>query len=338
MTKMIGHDAAEGAFAEAWRSGRLHHAWLLCGPQQMGKAAFAQRLARFLLTRPDGKLGARTHDVAASLFDKAGDPAALALLNAGTHPELLTVRREPKKLAGGKLGELARNITIDQIRAVNAHMRSTIVIGVWRVVIIDAVDDLEAGAANALLKTLEEPPRRTLFLLISHAPGRLLPTIRSRCRILRFQPLGHDVMQSWLHQLRPLAEAGELARIADMTGGVPGRALHLLEGGVTLLEERLTAIATSGDGDGKLRSGLAQDLGKGGAKEQFDTLLDIAPPLLARLIRSAPPQQQAAGLAQWPILQQLTREAVRGSYDTGAVSFAVGSCFAAMGAATRPGQ
>src|SRR3546814_14225616 len=104
-------------------------------------------------------------------------------------------------------------------------------LGEWRVIVVDAVDDLETDGANALLKTLEEPPAKTLFLLVSHSPGRLLPTIRSRCRTLRFQPIARDAMTTWLHELRPMIEMGEVRAIVAASGGGPGQALGGKSGG-----------------------------------------------------------------------------------------------------------
>jgi DNA polymerase-3 subunit delta' len=171
---MIGHHGAEQAFLDAWRGGRLHHAWLLAGPQSMGKASFAARVTRFLVTHGPAGSG-----MAQSLDDE-GDVAANRLVEAGNHPEIIHLARLSKE----KGKDLARSISVDQIRQMTRRLQMSLSIGSWRVIIIDAVDDLEVAGANALLKTLEEPPAQTLFLLVSHSPGKLLPTIRSRCRTL----------------------------------------------------------------------------------------------------------------------------------------------------------
>ena len=192
MAAMIGHHDAEKAFLEPWTSGRLHHAWLLAGPQGMGKGAFAARVARFLVTHDRAGVGG-----APLSLDDPGDEQAGRLVSADNHPEIIHLTRQVKD----KSKDLARNITIDQVRGMIRRLHLSLSLGAWRVVVIDAVDDLETDGANALLKTLEEPPAQTLFLLVSHSPGRLLPTIRSRCRILRFQPVERDVMTAWLHDL-----------------------------------------------------------------------------------------------------------------------------------------
>ena len=138
---MIGHDKAESAFLEAWQGGRLHHAWLLAGPQGMGKAAFASRVARFLVTH--GPTGGG-EDMS---LDDPGDLAAGKLVDAGNHPEIIHLTRQVKE----KGKDLARNITIDQIRQMIRRLHLSLSLGAWRVVVIDAVDDLESDGANALL-------------------------------------------------------------------------------------------------------------------------------------------------------------------------------------------
>ena len=218
MAAMIGHHDAEKAFLESWTSGRLHHASLLAGPQGMGKGAFAARVARFLVTHDRAGEGG-----APLSLDDPGDDQAGRLVAAGNHPEIIHLTRQVKD----KSKDLARNITIDQVRGMIRRLHLSLSLGAWRVVVIDAVDDLETDGANALLKTLEEPPAQTLFLLVSHSPGRLLPTIRSRCRILRFQPVERDVMTAWLHDLRPMLDMAEVRAIVAASGGVPGKALAL---------------------------------------------------------------------------------------------------------------
>lgn len=171
---ILGHDEQTAAFLDAARSGRMHHAWLLAGPQGIGKAGFAQAAARWLLASAAGPA------VPHNRLDVSGDHPIASLLDAGSHPDFKVLQRLPK--AGSE--ELARSITVDQVRGLQPLFATTPSLSPRRVVLIDAIDDLERGAANALLKNLEEPPAGTVFLLVSHAPGRLLPTIRSRCRTL----------------------------------------------------------------------------------------------------------------------------------------------------------
>lgn len=318
---MIGHDAAERAFLDSWQSGRLHHAWLLAGPQGLGKAALAERIARFLLTRPNDALTPSPDGLRAD-----GDYAAAKLLDAGNHPELhilARLAREPGK-------ELARNITVDQVRMLIGRLQYTIAVGHWRVIIVDAIDDLEAGAANALLKTLEEPPAKTLFLLISHSPGRLLPTIRSRCRLLRFQPIDDAVLRDWLVAQRPLADMRQIGAAITAAGGIPGRALELVDGDTAQMEQRLLAIASQGDPDNRLREALARDVAGVAGKPRFRLLLDLAPRLLLRLARERGSAGAPQSLDCWDQVQTASRNAISGSYDPAMVAFDIGNSFASL--------
>lgn len=327
---MIGHEAAERAFLDSWHSGRLHHGWLLAGPQGLGKAAFAQRIARFLLTRETAG-----GDAAPAGLNTPGDGVAAKLLDAGNHPELIQLERLAKD--GAK--EVARNITVDQVRGLIGRMQMTIAFGHWRVAIVDAIDDLEPGAANALLKTLEEPPARTLLLLVSHSPGRLLPTIRSRCRVLRFQPLDDDALLGWLSSQRPLAEHRLLASTVTASGGIPGRALELVDGDTDAMEQRLLAIAKSGDPGNRLREALARDVAGVAGKGRFRLLIDLAPRLLLRMARDGDAALHGQVLTSWDQIQTVSRNAISGSYDPAMVAFEIGNSFAALaetGAATSP--
>ncbi|MBB6424529.1 DNA polymerase III subunit delta' [Sphingopyxis sp. JAI128] len=315
---MIGHGDAQKAFLEAWQSGRLHHAWLLAGPQGMGKGAFADHVARFLVTH--GASGE------ADSLDDRGDEAAARLVDAGNHPEILRLVRQAKE----KAKDLARNITIEQVRELKARLHFSLSLGEWRVIIVDAIDDLEASASNALLKTLEEPPAKTLFLLVSHSPGRLLPTIRSRCRNLRFQPVDHDVMTAWLHEIRPMLEMAEVRAIVAASGGVPGKALALIDSDVATMEKKLLAIANSGDPENRLREALAREVGGTSNRARLELVIDIVPGLLARLAREKPVAELSPVLAQWDRVQRTVRDAIRGSYDGSMVGFEIGNCLAEL--------
>ncbi|MGL3821190.1 DNA polymerase III subunit delta' [Sphingopyxis sp. R3-92] len=317
---MIGHQDATSAFLEAWQGGRLHHAWLLAGPQGMGKGAFAARVARFLVTH--GKAGGGQ----AVALDDVGDGAAARLVDAGNHPEILSLTRQPKD----KSKDLARNITIDQVRQMIRRLHLSLSLGDWRVIIVDAVDDLENDGANALLKTLEEPPAQTLFLLVSHSPGRLLPTIRSRCRTLRFHPVGYDVMTTWLHELRPMLEMPEVRAIAAASGGVPGKAIALIDSDVAVMEKKLRAIAATGDPGNRLREALAREVSGVANRTRLELVIDIVPGLLSELARERPVTEIGPVLAQWDRVQRTVRDAVRGSYDGAMVGFEIGNCLAEL--------
>src|ERR1700743_3583932 len=180
-TDLFGHHEAELALLNAYRSGRIPHAWLIGGAQGIGKATLAYRMARFVLAHPD-PLSA-TVQRADSLNVDPGNPDARRIA-AGAHGGLLVLQR-----TANDKGVMRTVITVDETRETVPFFGSTAAAEGGRVCIVDTVDELNPNAANALLKTLEEPPRQSLFLLVSHAPGRVLPTILSRCRRLPLRPL-----------------------------------------------------------------------------------------------------------------------------------------------------
>src|SRR5579863_6065347 len=181
---LFGHREAETTLLDAYRSGRIPHAWLIGGAQGIGKATLAYRMARFVLTHRDSL--AKDVQCADTLEVDPSDPVARRIA-AGAHGGLLVLQRTPNEK-----GVMRTVITVDETRETIAFFGSTAAVEGWRVCIVDTVDELNPNAANALLKILEEPPRQSLFLLVSHAPGRVLPTILSRCRRLNLRPLSKD--------------------------------------------------------------------------------------------------------------------------------------------------
>src|SRR6185295_2955189 len=191
---------------------KLHHAWLLAGPKGVGKASFAHAAARRVLAEAAGP------EFDLPDIETEDHHPIVKLVEAGSHPDM----RRLERLVHEKTGNLARNITVAQIRELGAFLSLSGALSPWRVVVIDTVDELEASGANALLKMLEEPPANTLFFLVSHAPGRLLPTIRSRCRRLEFQALEDDAMASILES-RADVSGTERYKIIAMSFGSAGR-------------------------------------------------------------------------------------------------------------------
>lgn len=216
---LFGHEEAERALLDAYKSGRIPHAFLIGGPQGIGKATLAFRMARFVLANPDPMADAVQH--AASLAVAPGNPAA-ELVRAQSHPDLLVLERTV-----GDNGKLRSVIRVDDARQVAGFLATTAGLGGWRVVIVDAVDDLNAESANALLKGLEEPPARTLFLLVSHAPGSVLATIRSRCHRLALRPLEKPALSQALAAATGEIPADEVLIAAE---GSVSRALSLSDG------------------------------------------------------------------------------------------------------------
>ena len=207
-----GAGEQEHAFLDALARGRLHHAWLLTGPEGVGKATFAFRAARRLLgAAPDPDFGL--------LGSRMSDPV-VRQVSARSHPDLLVLERFTED------GKPRKVIPVDEARQLGAFFSQTPATAPYRVAIVDAADDLNVNAANAILKTLEEPPPRGVLLLVSHAPGRLLPTIRSRCRRLAFTAPGEAVTAGFL-EARTTLSPEQAHRLARMAGGAPGLALRL---------------------------------------------------------------------------------------------------------------
>jgi DNA polymerase-3 subunit delta' len=212
---LLGHEAAEAVILDAMRAGRMHHAWLITGPEGVGKATLAYRFARRLLAgRPSGD----------SLALDPGHPV-FRRVAASSHADLLTIER----VMNEKTKRMKIQIAVEDVRKINGFMSLTPAEGGWRVVVVDGAEELNQASANALLKILEEPPPRAILLLVCSAPGRLLPTIRSRCRRLRLSPLDDASMESLLTQYLKGMAADERGRLVTLAEGSPGRALMLAE-------------------------------------------------------------------------------------------------------------
>ena len=221
--RLLGHEAAEAVLADAMRSARMHHAWLITGAEGIGKATLAFRVARRLFVGPPE---------GASLATDAKSPV-FRRVASGAHADLLTVARA----WDDKTKRQRSEIVVGDVRKVTDFLRRTPAEGGWRVVIVDGAEELNRNAANALLKVLEEPPARAVLLLTCAAPGRLLPTIRSRCRRLRLAPLTDENMELLLAGYLPELDADSRSRLITLAEGSPGRALLLAaEEGLALSE------------------------------------------------------------------------------------------------------
>jgi DNA polymerase-3 subunit delta' len=234
-TVLFGHQAAENALLSSYRSGRIPHSWLISGEAGIGKATLAYRMARFVLAHPDPASG--TVQSAASLALDASHPTVRRIAG-NAHSDLLVLERIP-----GDTGTLRTVITVDQVRRIVSFFGSTAGEGGWRVCIVDSADELQyPQASNALLKMLEEPPARALFLLVSHSPGRLLPTIRSRCRKLILKPLETADVVAAAAALGTEADPAGLAAAAQAAGGSVARAIALAGGPLLALRQRVEAM------------------------------------------------------------------------------------------------
>lgn len=315
---IIGQDRAIEQFASAWATRKLHHAWLLAGSKGVGKASFAHAAARRVLAEAAGPPfdlpDIQTND----------EHPIVKLVEAGSHPDM----RRLERLVNEKTGNLARNISVDQVRELGEFQSLTAALSDWRVVIIDSVDDLETSGANALLKILEEPPPNTLFFLVSHAPGRLLPTIRSRCRRLDFGKLDDEAMTSILVSHAADLKPAEQQRIVSMSFGSAGRALAFAELGLAKLEDAALAILRNGDPTNARRSDLASELGKKAAAERYAAFLDLAPSLIAREARALQGSPRERALDAYAKARELATIAPRLSLDPAATVFQIAGILA----------
>lgn len=280
---LYGQEAAESALAEAFASGRMHHGWLLTGHEGVGKATLAYRFAAHALAV------AYERDPFGQSLAVDGETTAARQVKALSHPGLLLIRR-PWDF---KAKRLATAITVDEVRRLRSFLSHQAEADAWRVVLVDQADDLNVNAANALLKSLEEPPPRTIFLLLSSQPGRLLPTIRSRCRTLELQPLPIEPLRKAVTQALTQSEKeppspSQWPLIERLAKGSVRHALALSTGGGLALHERVerlvgtlprvdwSAVHAAGDE----LSGLANE-------QRFELFFELLLDLLARTVRAA---------------------------------------------------
>ena len=316
---IVGQDRAVEQFTSAWKRGALHHAWLLAGTKGVGKATFAREATTRLLADAAGPA------VEAPGLATPEDHRIARLVEAGSHPDLRWLER----LVNEKTGNLARNITVDQVRSLGDLFDLTPALSPWRVVVIDSIDDLEKSAANALLKMLEEPPANTIFFLISHAPGRLLPTIRSRCRRLDFQALSDDAMTSVLSQHVDLT-GQERGQVISAALGSAGRALALAKLDLIDLEEVAVTILREGDRTNARRYGLASELGKRGASDRYAAFLEILPSVIARETRTLTGAPRQRAVEAYACTRELVAIAPRLSLDPASTVFQLGGILASV--------
>jgi DNA polymerase-3 subunit delta' len=277
---LIGHETAERDLAQAFAGGRMHHAWLIAGAEGIGKATLAYRLAGHVLARPNER------DPAGQSLEIAPDTSAARQIRALSHPGLLVLRRPYDT----RSKRFAASIPVDEVRRLKSFLGLTAGEGSWRVVIVDAADELNPNAANALLKSLEEPPTRALFLLVASQPSRLLPTIRSRCRRLDLAPLTGEALRMAVEAALAAVEAEKpaaqrwplLERLAE---GSPRRALQLAgSGGLELFERIEQLLAALPQVDWPAVHTLADQLSLASNEQRFEAFYDLLLDLLARLV------------------------------------------------------
>jgi DNA polymerase III subunit delta' len=314
MSKFIGHDDVWRQFSSALASQKLHHGWILAGPRGLGKAGFALRAAAALVD-PEHR------------YD--------SMIARGSHPDIITIKRlqkEPPKEGedADENAELKRSISIDQIRGLQASLTTRPGLADKRAIIIDSADDMERSGANALLKSLEEPPVGTYFLLVSHASDRLLPTVRSRCQLLRFEPLDDEAMATALHQAAPDASAEDIATLVRAGHGAPGQAIDFLGLDMGALEDAMTSIIKTGDRTNELRSRLAEQLSLKAAQPRYEAFLRRAPAVIADNARKMESSNVLPATEAWQAASALAYRAVALSLDKQSVVFQMGSLLASL--------
>lgn len=266
-------------------------------------------------------------------FDISDEHPTAKLIAAGSHPDLMRLERLPRETSP----ELARNITVDQVRGLQRLFSTGASMSPWRAVVIDSVDDLQREGANALLKNLEEPPANCLFLLVSHAPERLLPTIRSRCRQLRLGTLDNDAMTSALQGALPDADEAEIAALRAVGEGSPGRAIGFRGLEIDALDKAMRDMAVKGDPTNARRSALAQSLALKSAQQRYEIFLQRAPSLIAETARERRGPALAEALRLWERAQDLAGSATRLSLDPQSVVFELAGMLASLAPRTADG-
>lgn len=282
-----GHESSEQIFLEAYQSRRLHHAWLISGPRGVGKASLAHRIGRFLLHNPPqnndpGLFGESLEMTPVNSLVTDPDSDRNAIITAGGHGDMIIIRRQINE----KNGKLRSEIIIDDVRKLQNFFALTSFDGGWRVAIIDSADEMTNNAANGLLKILEEPPKNTLLILIAHAPGRLLPTITSRCRKLRLTPLSPQTVGEILTRKYPDLSEDEISGYGILSDSSPGYAIKLVENqGLDLYIQLLEILASLPELDAPLVHKLANSLGTKNAGQKYILFIELLTSFISRMIR-----------------------------------------------------
>lgn len=308
---LVGHEKAWDEWAAAMASDRMHHAWILAGPRGLGKGAFARVAAAALVAEPG------VHQP-----------------ETGAHPDIIVLDHLPsnedeeRKREEGKPFQTKRNITIDQIRRMQHRLTTRPTLGNCRAIVIDPADDLEKSAVNALLKSLEEPPLGTHFLLVTHRVGRLLPTIRSRCRILRFAPLAGADLNILLQNAVPAMDTAARAAAVAAAEGSPGVALEFLGQGLGPLHMLMQRILREGDGDFTLRGKLAEEVGARPDRQRQLAALELARTAIAGEIGKGGRDRQLKIIEAHGIITRLAAQAPTYNFDAGLLVMEIGGLLA----------
>jgi DNA polymerase-3 subunit delta' len=304
------HDSAWQEWRSALDGSKMHHAWLLAGNEGLGKHEFAVAAARELV-------------VSEGVMQPENDHPDIHLLTYLPKDD-----KAEKAKQDGKPYETKRSIGVDQIRAMQSRLTTRPTLGARRAIIIKPADDLETAASNALLKSLEEPPQGTFFLLVTHRPAKLLPTIRSRCRIVRFGAVGPDRISAFLDEMAPEADPATRAAALASCHGSPGMALQFVEQELGEIAELIDLLLTKGDPDLTLRSRFARAFGAKPNRARLQAILGLARTKLAARLREVDTQGQARLIAAHEALVRLAAEAPTYNFDAGLLAQQTGGLLA----------
>jgi DNA polymerase-3 subunit delta' len=316
---LAGHEDPWREWQAALAGPRLHHGWILAGKRGVGKAAFALAAARELVAEP-------------GIAQPKGDH----------HPDIIVLEPLPataedeKKRDEGKPYQTKRNITVDQVRAMQQRLTTRPTLGSRRVIIVDPADDLEKGAANALLKSLEEPPAGNYFLLVAHRLGRLLPTIRSRCRVLQFPQVGPAQTDAILRHEAPEADDATRAAAIAASGGSPGAALEFVKLDLGRVHGLMREIAELGDTDFARRGRLSEAMGARPDRKRQLAAIDLARSVVAGRMADTPKEQIPALTDTHANLARLAAQAPTYNFDSGLLVMEIGTLLASLAVPSAP--
>lgn len=280
MNEFFGHRQPENQILDLINSSHLHHALILSGQEGIGKSTFAYRLARYLLKHgiPEngedagGLFGEHLPKVKIETLHVAPDDQVCRMIAAGGYPDLLVVEREFDE----KKNRFKGSIGIESVRRIAPFMHMTASFNGWRVVIVDDADTMTNEAQNAILKVLEEPPARTILLLVCHRPGMMIPTIRSRTRMINFQPMERDVFSMLLRRVDPSLRDADLKTLHAITGGSAGQGIRLIEeGGLDVIYKVSGLLSQWPEWDWPQIHGLAEDISKPGQEDRYQNFVDV---------------------------------------------------------------
>lgn len=312
---VFGHEKAEREFLDSFNSGRLHHGWLITGPKGIGKATLAWKCAKFLLSEDDsvsndGLFGDDLSSHATSL-DIDPDKPVIHRIKSGGHGGIIATERS----VNTKTGKLRNDIVIDDIRKVISFFSRTSSEGGWRVALIDAADEMNTNAANALLKVLEEPPEKSILFLIAHSPGKLLPTIKSRCRTLELNALSGDSVRSMLAHKYADMDTATMNTLAALAAGAPGRAIQMEQlGGAAIYTKTFKAISSVPNLNIPEIHSLAGEYASIKADAEYRLFIQIFTAFIERITKAAVIEDQSREIIEGEN-QQLSRISLMARVD-----------------------